>query len=512
MIEKLSGIKLNIGEDESVLVGIAQKKLGAKPSYFRILKKSLDARNKNDIFMTYSIEFSLDELPRKEEIARVPEKNLPSDPIVIVGAGPCGLSCAVRLIDYGIKPIVAERGDAVDDRIKKTELFAKEKILDEDSNIQFGEGGAGTFSDGKLNTQTHSGYNKQVFDTFIKFGAPAEIAYLNKPHIGSDKLRGVVKNMRTYIENNGGKVLFRTKLVDISAANGRINSVTLENNGKKTKISPYALVLAVGHSARDTFYMLKNKGVNMRAKDFAVGLRIEHLQKNIGFSQYGKKYPLLPAADYKLVSHAGERACFSFCMCPGGFVMPAASEANSLVTNGMSNYARSGLNANSALIVPVTSADFHSDDPLSGVEFQRDLERKAFIAGGADYNAPVQLVGDFLANKKSTAFGLVQPTYPGTRFAEMNKILPAPIISSVALAIKDMDKKLRGFADKNAVLTAVESRTSSPVRIERQENLTSPFASNLYPCGEGAGYSGGITSSSADGLRVADEIAKILSR
>lgn len=512
MIEKLSGIKLNIGEDEGVLVGIAQKKLGAKPSYFRILKKSLDARNKNDIFMTYSIEFSLDELPRKEEIARVPEKNLPSDPIVIVGAGPCGLSCAVRLIDYGIKPIVVERGDAVDDRIKKTELFAKEKILDEDSNIQFGEGGAGTFSDGKLNTQTHSGYNKQVFDTFIKFGAPAEIAYLNKPHIGSDKLRGVVKSMRTYIENNGGKVLFRTKLVDISAANGRINSVTLENNGKKTKISPYALVLAVGHSARDTFYMLKNKGVNMRAKDFAVGLRIEHLQKNIGFSQYGKKYPLLPAADYKLVSHAGERACFSFCMCPGGFVMPAASEANSLVTNGMSNYARSGLNANSALIVPVTSADFHSDDPLSGVEFQRDLERKAFIAGGADYNAPVQLVGDFLANKKSTAFGLVQPTYPGTRFAEMNKILPAPIISSVALAIKDMDKKLRGFADKNAVLTAVESRTSSPVRIERQENLTSPFASNLYPCGEGAGYSGGITSSSADGLRVADEIVKILSR
>ena len=510
MIEKLSGIKLNIGEDEGVLVGIAQKKLGAKPSYFRILKKSLDARNKNDIFMTYSIEFSLDELPRKEEIARVPEKNLPSDPIVIVGAGPCGLSCAVRLIDYGIKPVVAERGDAVDDRIKKTELFAKDKILDEDSNIQFGEGGAGTFSDGKLNTQTHSGYNKQVFDTFIKFGAPAEIAYLNKPHIGSDKLRGVVKNMRTYIENNGGKVLFRTKLVDISAANGRINSVTLENNGKKTKISPYALVLAVGHSARDTFYMLKNKGVNMRAKDFAVGLRIEHLQKNIGFSQYGKKYPLLPAADYKLVSHAGERACFSFCMCPGGFVMPAASEANSLVTNGMSNYARSGLNANSALIVPVTSADFHSDDPLSGVEFQRDLERKAFIAGGADYNAPVQLVGDFLANKKSTAFGLVQPTYPGTRFAEMNKILPAPIISSVALAIKDMDKKLRGFADKNAVLTAVESRTSSPVRIERQENLTSPFASNLYPCGEGAGYSGGITSSSADGLRVADEI--VLSR
>ena len=462
--------------------------------------------------MTYSIEFSLDELPRKEEIARVPEKNLPSDPIVIVGAGPCGLSCAVRLIDYGIKPIVAERGDAVDDRIKKTELFAKEKILDEDSNIQFGEGGAGTFSDGKLNTQTHSGYNKQVFDTFIKFGAPEEIAYLNKPHIGSDKLRGVVKNMRAYIENNGGKVLFRTKLVDISAANGRINSVTLENNGKKTKISPYALVLAVGHSARDTFYMLKNKGVNMRAKDFAVGLRIEHLQKNIGFSQYGKKYPLLPAADYKLVSHAGERACFSFCMCPGGFVMPAASEANSLVTNGMSNYARSGLNANSALIVPVTSADFHSDDPLSGVEFQRDLERKAFIAGGADYNAPVQLVGDFLTNKKSTAFGLVQPTYPGTRFAEMNKILPAPIISSVALAIKDMDKKLRGFADKNAVLTAVESRTSSPVRIERQENLTSPFASNLYPCGEGAGYSGGITSSSADGLRIADEIAKALSR
>ena len=511
MIEKISGIKLNIGEDENALVRVAEKKLGTKPKYFRILKKSLDARNKNDIFLTYSIEFSSDELPGREEIVRIPEKNLPSDPVVIVGAGPCGLSCAVRLIDYGIKPIVVERGDAIEERVKKTELFAKEKILDEDSNIQFGEGGAGTFSDGKLNTQTHSGYNKQVFDTFIKFGAPAEIAYLNKPHIGSDKLRGVVKNMRTYIENNGGKVLFRTKLVDISAANGTIKSITLENNGKITKISPYALVLALGHSARDTFYMLKNKGVHMRAKDFAVGLRIEHLQKDIGLSQYGKKYPLLPAADYKLVSHAGERACFSFCMCPGGFVMPAAGEANSLVTNGMSNYARNGTNANSALIVPVTSADFRGDDSLAGVEFQRDLERKAFIAGGSDYSAPVQLVGDFLKNKKSTAFGSVLPTYPGTRFAEMNKILPAPIVSSIAFAIEDMDKKLRGFANKNAVLTAVESRTSSPVRIERDENLTSPFASNMYPCGEGAGYSGGITSSSADGLRVADAIAQVLS-
>ena len=510
MIEKLSGIKLGIGESEQALVRIAEKTLGAVPAYFRIVKKSLDARNKKDVFWTYSIEFSAEKKQEEPPPSVVSACRVPSDPVVIVGAGPCGLFCALRLIKRGIKPVVVERGDRIERRAEKTALFASGKILDEDSNIQFGEGGAGTFSDGKLNTQTHSGYNGQVFSLFTEFGAPPETEYLNKPHIGSDKLRVVVRNMREYIEKNGGKVLFNTKLTDITASNGKITSVTLTSGDKTQKITPYALVLAIGHSARDTFYMLKSKGVNMRQKDFAVGLRVEHLQKKIGAAQYGSAYKNLPAADYKLVSHAGERACFSFCMCPGGFVMPAASELGGVVTNGMSNYDRGGENANSALIVPVTSADFCGADALSGVEFQRSLERKAFIAGGGDYSAPVQLMGDFLRGKKSAAFGDVAPTYPSVKFAKMSDILPEAVVSSIARAVVDMDKKLRGFANENAVLTAVESRTSSPVRIERGEDMSSPFASNLYPCGEGAGYSGGITSSAADGLRVADAIVNKL--
>lgn len=506
MIEKLSGIKLKIGEDERVLVEKAEAALGVKPRYFKILKKSLDARNKKDIYWTYSIEFSAEKPVCVEPLPVVPNSLVPSDPVIIVGSGPCGLSCAVRLADCGLKPIVIERGDCVDERVKKTELFAKSKILDENSNIQFGEGGAGTFSDGKLNTQTHSGYNAQVFAEFVRFGAPEEIEYLNKPHIGSDKLRGVVKNMRSYVESKGGKVLFGTRLTDITIANGEVTNVTVSSGGKEQKIKPYALVLAIGHSARDTFYMLRSRGIVMRQKDFAVGVRVEHLQKEISRAQYGDVCTLLPPADYKIVSHAGERACFSFCMCPGGFVMPAASEFGGVVVNGMSNYARDGLNSNSALVVPVSGCDFGSDDALAGVEFQRVLERRAFEAGGGDYRAPVQLVGDFLRGRKSSAFGSVLPSYPGTRFAEMRDILPDCVCSSLARGIEDADKRLRGFADKHAVLTAVESRTSSPVRIERGDDLASPSARNLYPGGEGAGYSGGITSSAADGLRIADRI------
>ena len=317
--------------------------------------------------------------------------------------------------------------------------------------------------------------------------------------------------MREYIREQGGQVWFDSRLDDISIRNGQVVSalITQTKLGQKSQqtIDVSAIVLAIGHSARDTFEMLLKKGVCMRAKDFAVGVRIEHLQSAIGLAQYGEIYSKLPAADYKLVSHGEDRSAFTFCMCPGGYVMPSTSEEGGVVTNGMSNYARDGVNANSALIAQVTRADFASDSPLAGIEFQRKIERAAYLAGGSDYRAPVQLVGDFLQDKQSARFGDVAPTYAaGTSFADLRAVLPAPVIGALKTAIVDMDRKLKGFACPDAILTAVESRTSSPVRIERDESLQSLTVRALYPCGEGAGYAGGITSSAADGLRVADAL------
>ncbi len=506
--QTLSNIKLRVGESEKELFKIAERKLKCKPAHFRILKKSLDARNKNDIRYIYTIEFSkYAEENGREETERLPDGKQPEKPVLVVGSGPAGLFCALRLLERGIRPIVIERGDCVEEREKKIRLFSLTGTLDKDSNVQFGEGGAGTFSDGKLNTGTHTGLNGRVYKTFVRFGAPEEILYLNKPHIGSDNLKKVVKNMREYIRKAGGRVEFNTKLVDLYVKNGSLCAVETEKDGKREKREISALVLAIGHSARDTFEMLCSRGVYMKQKEFAVGVRIEHLQSEIGRAQYGNAYSLLPAADYKLVSHASERAAFTFCMCPGGFVMPAASEEGGVVTNGMSNYARDGINANSALIVQVTGRDFGADHPLAGVEFQRKLERAAFMAGGNNYYAPVQLVGDFLSGKESSSFKSVLPTYPiGTTFAPMDAVLPSPITAAMRTAIADMDRKLKGFACPDAILTAVESRTSSPVRIERAEDLQSVSVKKIYPCGEGAGYAGGITSSAADGIRVADAV------
>jgi uncharacterized FAD-dependent dehydrogenase len=516
----ISNLKLPINADEKQLLLIARKKLGANPAYFAIKKKSLDARDKNNIHYIYTIECADAPLPKEEELARLSADKQPKEKVLIVGSGPAGLFCAVRLIDRGIRPILIERGGSVEERESKINAFFTTKFLDTQTNIQFGEGGAGTFSDGKLNTQTHSTLNKEVLKTFVRFGAPEEILYLSKPHIGSDNLKMVVKNMREYIQKQGGEVLFNTRLEDIivqdkklthavvkklNAYTGGGNAENLQSAPEKIPVS--ALVLAIGHSARDTFEKLLSRGVLMHAKNFAVGVRIEHLQRKIGQAQYGKAYSQLPPADYKLVSHAKDRAAFTFCMCPGGYVMPSASEEGGVVTNGMSNYARDGENANSALIVQVTQEDFGTDAPLGGVEFQRRLERAAFTAGGKNYAAPTQLVGDFLQNKTSTHFGEVQPTYAaGTAFANLNEVLPKPISETLAFALTDMDRKLRGFASPDAILTAVESRTSSPVRIERDESLQSVSVKGLYPCGEGAGYAGGITSSAADGLRVAERL------
>lgn len=504
----LNGVKLPIGASETELLKIAEKKLRRKPAYFKILKKSLDARDKNDLKYVYSIEFSsVKPAERREETERLPKCKQPNDPVLIVGSGPAGLFCALRLLERGVVPLLVERGDCVEEREKKIKTFSERAILDADSNVQFGEGGAGTFSDGKLNTRTHGKENAEVYRTFVRFGAPEEILYLNKPHIGSDNLKKVVKNIRQYILDNGGRVEFNTKLTDISVKGGKLTSVTLKKGGSERKTAVSALVLAVGHSARDTFEMLLSRGVPMSRKDFAVGARIEHLQSEIGKSQYGNAYALLPAADYRLVSHIGDRAAFTFCMCPGGFVMPAASEEEGVVTNGMSNYARSERNANSALVVQVRKEDFGSESPLAGVEFQRKIERAAYVVGGKNYSAPVQLVKDFLVRKESSSFGAVVPTYAvGSSFADLDCVLPAFVTDTMRAAIVDMDKRLKGFAFPEAVLTAVESRTSSPVRIERGEDMQSVGAQGVYPCGEGAGYAGGITSSAADGIRVADAI------
>ncbi len=515
----ISDVKLPITADEKQLLNIARKKLGAPPAYFSIKKKSLDARDKSNLRYVYTIECA--DKPKREELpvfARLPETKQPKDRVLVVGSGPAGLFCAVRLLDHGIRPLVIERGASVEEREKKIDEFFTTRFLDTQTNIQFGEGGAGTFSDGKLNTQTHSPLNQDVLKLFVRFGAPAEILYLSKPHIGSDNLKKVVKNIREYIQQQGGEVLFHTRLESIGIENGKVVSATVKSLKNSTsvtesteKIPVSTVVLAIGHSARDTFEKLLALGVPMRAKNFAVGVRIEHLQKNIGKAQYGNAYALLPAADYKLVSHAKDRAAFTFCMCPGGYVMPAASEEGGVVTNGMSNYARDGENANSALIVQVSQEDFGTDAPLGGMEFQRKLERAAFVAGGENYAAPTQLVGDFLENRVSARFGEVQPTYAaGTAFADLRAVLPPSVTETLAYALSDMDRKLRGFACRDAILTGVESRTSAPVRIDRDETLQSVGVKGLYPCGEGAGYAGGITSSAADGLRVAEMLFSAL--
>ncbi len=511
----ISDIKLPVGRGEEELVKIAEKKLGGKLGHFAIKRKSLDARDKNNLRYIYTVECADRPLQTpKLRLEKLPKEKQPSAPVLVVGSGPAGLFAALRLVERGIAPVLVERGAPVEEREEKIHRFFTERILDRETNIQFGEGGAGTFSDGKLNTQTHSPLNKEVLETFVRFGAPKEIAYLAKPHVGSDNLKKVVKAMRGYILSKGGKVLFHTRLEDFHAQDGRVTAVTLRHaDGREEEIPVSAVILAVGHSARDTFTMLERKGVPMRAKDFAVGVRIEHLQKDISFSQYGKGYTLLPPADYKLVSHPTARAVFTFCMCPGGYVMPAASEEGGVVVNGMSNYARDGVNANSALIAQVTRNDYEGEDPLAGMRFQRELEKKAFLAGGSSYAAPVQLVGDFLKGRTSDRFGEVLPTYAaGTKFADLAEALPQGVTEALKGGLLDMERRLKGFCNPSAVLTGVETRTSSPVRIERGEDMQSIGVEGLFPCGEGSGYAGGITSSAADGIRVADALFAKLSK
>ena len=489
------------GKKEAELLKLCERKLHAPVRYFRILKKSLDARDKSNIKWVYSVECS--SRPEQPPARTYPRITRPAPKVFIAGAGPAGLFCALRLIRHGMEPVLLERGKPVEERAQDIENFFQTGVLAPDSNVQFGEGGAGTFSDGKLYTQTNSAFHREILETFVEFGAPEEIAYLGRPHIGSDKLRLVIANMRRYILEHGGTIRYSSKLDDVRITDGALTAISVNGAWEEASL----LVLAVGHSARDTFELLQNRGFLMEAKDFAVGVRIEHLQSRISRAQYGEGYAALPPADYKLVSHAAERAVFTFCMCPGGVVIPAASEEGGVVVNGMSNFARDEKNANSALVVQVKKEDF-GEGALAGVAFQRKIERAAYLAAGGGYLAPAQLVGDFLAKKESYYFGEVRPSYArGTAFAPVDAYLPPALCVSLRAAIPDMALRLSGFSSYEGVLTGVESRTSSPVRILRGENFEAEGISGVYPCGEGCGYAGGITSAAADGLRIAHTIA-----
>jgi uncharacterized FAD-dependent dehydrogenase len=493
---------------------------------YKIVKKSIDARDKNDIFYNYSIVVFLKENFKvskllKNKNASLIEQELKQKTVlhndlkaynrpVIIGAGPAGLFCALTLIENGIKPIIVEQGKTVEERQKDVELFLKERMLNTCSNVQFGEGGAGTFSDGKLTTNLHSPLCRDVIDTFVKFGAPEEISYINKPHIGTDNLVKIVANIRKYIENNGGEFMFGAKAEDFEIENNQVKSVIVSRIQESTtidKIETDTVVLAIGHSSRDMFKKLYEKHVEMEKKNFSVGVRIEHKQQMINESQYGENPKLkLPPAEYKLAYHGEDRSCHTFCMCPGGTVMASSSEEGTIVTNGMSTFARDGENANSAVLVNITPEDFKGDSPLEGMYFQQELEEKAFKLGGSNYNAPIQRVEDFLNNKKSTFIGEVKPTYkPGVTLANLQEILPDFVTKTLKEGLIYFDKKIAGFASADAILTGVETRSSSPVTIKRNEQKMASVQ-GIYPCGEGAGYAGGIMSAAVDGIKVANAI------
>jgi uncharacterized protein len=527
---RINELKLPIDHPEPALRAEILKRLGIGEGdllCFSIFRRSTDARKKDAILFIYSVDVEvnneaalLKRLNRDKHVLPTPDmdyrfvaqapKELAEQPIVI-GTGPCGMFAGLILAQMGFKPIILERGKAVRERTKDTWGLWRNNKLDPESNVQFGEGGAGTFSDGKLYSQIKDSRHlgRKVMQEFVKAGAPPEILYVGRPHIGTFRLVGVVEQIRATIQSLGGEVRFQSRVEDIDIDDGRVRGVKLAGGGY---LPTRHVVLAVGHSARDTFQMLYDRGVHIEAKPFSIGFRIEHPQTMIDRCRLGSNAgnPLLGAADYKLVHHCTNgRSVYSFCMCPGGTVVAATSEPGRVVTNGMSQYSRNERNANSGIVVGITPEVDYPGHPLAGIEFQRRWESRAFELGGGTYEAPGQLVGDFIAGRASSRLGEVIPSYtPGVHLCDLSTSLPEYAIEAIREALPAFDKQIKGFARDDAVLTGVETRTSSPIRITRKDDdLQSVNVQGLYPAGEGAGYAGGILSAAVDGIRVAEALA-----
>lgn len=525
---RIGQLKLNPDHSEKELLHAIAKVLRISEKEiqsYKIKKRSIDARKRPLIKYIYTVDVEVpneQKLMKKQKgnqviIAKEVEYEFPSggtEPMkqrpIIIGSGPAGLFCAYMLAEHGFRPVIFERGASVEEREHDITRFWETGVLNTQSNVQFGEGGAGTFSDGKLNTGVKDpfGRNRKVLEIFVENGAPEEILYINKPHIGTDVLIHVVRNMRNRIKERGGEIYFHSQFIDFELEEEHLKSITILSEGKESIIPAESLVLAIGHSARDTFTMLYKNKIPMSAKAFAIGVRVEHLQEWINTSQYGEDNPYeLPSADYKLVTNLENgRGVYSFCMCPGGYVVNASSEEGMLAVNGMSYHARDSKNANSAIIVTVTPEDYGAKHPLDGMYFQRELERKAYQEGKGF--VPVQCFKDFCENKVSKKLGIVVPQIKGAyQLANVRRIFPKEIAFSIETAIKSFDKQIHGFANDDVVLSGVESRTSSPIRITRNDEFQVENT-GIYPCGEGAGYAGGITSAAIDGIKIAEIISK----
>lgn len=529
---RLTEVKLGLDHPETEIKSAILGVLGiTEPELlmYRIRRRGYDARRPQEVMLVYTLDVDVKDeaavlrrVRHNRHVTKAPDETYryplhasgvgAARPIVI-GTGPCGIFAGLSLARMGFKPLILERGKFVRQRTKDVWGFWRKRRFNPESNVQFGEGGAGTFSDGKLHTGIKDrGYHiRKILQDFVDCGAPEEIIYISKPHIGTLRLVKVVENLRHEIEKAGGEIRFDSHVTDIVIENGAVRGVVLASG---EHIVTDHVVLAVGHSARDTFEMLHRRGVRIEPKPFSIGFRIEHPQALIDACRLGSyaAHPALGAADYKLVHHcANGRSVYSFCMCPGGQVVAATSEEGLVVTNGMSHYSRSERNANAGIVVGITPEDFGSDHPLAGIALQRKLERLAFELGGSNYNAPAQLVGDFLVGRASTRLGTVIPSYtPAVTPTDLCRALPAYAITAIREAIPAFDKTVKGFALNDAVLTAVETRTSSPIRITRNDNYESVNTKGLYPAGEGAGFAGGIISAAVEGMKVAEAVAKVI--
>ncbi len=525
---RINNISVPVDFDFSKLREYCVNKFGLNESVLnslKLAKKSVDARRKSDVHFLISVSVEsgeekklLKRLKNASEfipfVYKIKPVEAPAKRPVIVGFGPAGMYAALVLAEAGARPIVLERGGDVDARCEAVELFRTTGRLDTECNVQFGEGGAGTFSDGKLTTGIKDKRLGYVFEKLVEFGAPDEILYLAKPHVGTDKLRDVVKNLREYVKSLGGDIVFGARFCGFETENNSVSAVKYVKDAQEYSVETDNLILAAGHSARDVFELLYRENIVLSQKNFSVGVRIEHLRTDIDKAMYGDfaGHKALKAADYKLAVHLPNgRSVYTFCMCPGGYVMAASSEENRLAVNGMSCFARDGENSNSALLVGINTDDYGSEHPLAGMYLQRDIEEKAFFAGGGDYSAPVATAEELFSGNITGVLGRVKPSYcPSVKHVLPDEYLPEFVCESLRMGLREMGRKIKGFDAPDSVLTGVESRSSSPVRINRGENMQSVSLGGLFPCGEGAGYAGGIVSAAVDGMKCAEAVIEIL--